>query len=256
MHLTASYRLLLCVAALFIAGCSSEFSADVALGEELNTTSTLAELRSRFTGSTVRIESDIVVAGRVTSSDRAGNFYRSLTIEQEGAAAEVMVGLDALHNDYPIGTKLYICLRDLAIGERLGVLQIGLMPTATSWYATDYLASKAQVDQHIVRSTDPIAELMPTTLRIEELTPIHCGRLIRIDKVQYVPDEEPAIWSGYRCFKDEDNHLIYTYVRTYADFADEPIPTTTGALVGILQYDPTGDGRYLIKLRDATDFIP
>ena len=35
MHLTASYRLLLCVAALFIAGCSPEFSADVALGEEL-----------------------------------------------------------------------------------------------------------------------------------------------------------------------------------------------------------------------------
>lgn len=253
-HVTIKY--LIISLSLWITACSNDYTESFPAGEELTTNSSLRELRAQFRGNTVRIESDIVIAGRVTSSDREGNFYRSLMIEQDGAAAEVMVGLDALHNDYPIGTKIYLRLRDLAVGERLGVLQIGHMPAPSSWYATDYLRSKADVDQHLIRSASPIAELYPTTLRIDELTPAHCGLLVRIEGVRFIPDVEPHTWSGYRCFADNKNALIYTYVRNYADFADEAIPSGFGSLVGILQYDETGAGKYIIKPRNAHDFIP
>ena len=85
----------------------------------------LADIRARFTGQPVVVEGDIRVAGRVTTSDRAGNFYRTLCIEDAGAALEVMVGLDHLHNDYPPGSLLLVRLRGLTLGEQFGVLQAG-----------------------------------------------------------------------------------------------------------------------------------
>ena len=72
----------------------------------------------------------------VTTSDRAGNFYRTLCIEQAGAALEVMVGLDHLHNDYPPGSRLMVRLRGLTLGLQYGVLQAGTRAEPGSGYAT------------------------------------------------------------------------------------------------------------------------
>ena len=103
----------------------------------------LADIRARFTGQPVVVEGDIRVAGRVTTSDRAGNFYRTLCIEDAGAALEVMVGLDHLHNDYPPGSLLLVRLRGLTLGEQFGVLQAGGPAEPGSGYATGFLGSKA-----------------------------------------------------------------------------------------------------------------
>ena len=81
------------LAALALGGCyDSAETPSVATNELPATTATLAELHRMYAGTTVRIESDIVVAGRVTSHDRAGNFYRSLVFEEEEGAAELMAG--------------------------------------------------------------------------------------------------------------------------------------------------------------------
>ena len=55
---------------------------------------------------------------------------------------------------------------------------------------------------------------------------------------------------------DSDDNTVYTYVRTYARFADTDVPVGTVSLTGILQYDAAGDGRYILKLRDESDCRP
>lgn len=251
----------LLAAILLITACSRSYDEPAAWGEEVATNATLADVAASYRGTTTLIEHDWIVSGRVTANDAAGNFYRSLMIEAEGTALELMAGIDHLHNDYPIGAKLYLQLRDLALGERLGVLQVGRMPDTNDGFPTDYIGSKAALDRHVIRSGEPLAELLPEAISLAELSPHMAGRLVRIEGLQWVAerDEEGAIinthWDGYQTFTDSSNNLIYTFVRTYADFAEERVPTERVSLVGILQYDDSNEGRYLIKLRDESDCV-
>lgn len=253
-------RWMISILLLLFTSCDAAYEMPSQHGEELVVNSTLGDLRTRYAGKATQIEEELIVSGRVTSSDRAGNFYRSLTIEAGEAAAELMVGLDHLHNDYPIGTKLYVRLQGLTVGEQHGIVQIGRAADPHSGFATDYLSSKASVDQHIIRSSDPIAEPMPATYRIEELRPEMAGRLIRIEQLTHHREEatEPITWGGEHVFTDATNNLIYIFVRTYADFSDRLIPAHLSALVGILQCSKGQDGsyRYQLKPRDEEDLVP
>ena len=77
---------------------------------------------------------------------------------------------------------------------------------------------------------------------------------MRIDRLIYRPEDlSGSTWSGYKRFADDEGAEIYTYVRTYARFADEEVPAGQVSLTGILQRDETGGGRYILKLRDETD---
>lgn len=114
---------LLLATLLSAGGCYDSHFSEAAGGAAAGEGNTpLSELRARYTGSPTLVEEDIRVVGYVTTSDRAGNFYRTLCIEQAGAALEVMVGLDHLHNDYPPGSRLMVRLRGLTLGLQYGVL--------------------------------------------------------------------------------------------------------------------------------------
>lgn len=220
-------------------------------------TATIASLHELLGEEPLPIRTNLVVAGRVTTSDRSGNFYRTLIVEEEGGAAlELMAGLDALHNDYPTGARLVLSLEGLALGRRFGVLQVGCEAAAGSSYPTDYLGSKAMLDRHVVRTADPLVTPQPRLHTLQTLHAALCGTLIRIEGLRLAPEEVTEnCWSGYRRFVDRQGDVLYTYVRTYADFAREELPVGECSLVGILQHDATGGGRWILKLRDATDCI-
>lgn len=143
---------LLLVTLLSAGGCYDSHFSEAAGGAAAGEGNTpLSELRARYTGRPTLVEEDIRVVGYVTTSDRAGNFYRTLCIEQAGAALEVMVGLDHLHNDYPPGSRLMVRLRGLTLGLQYGVLQAGTRAEPGSGYATGYLGSRPAADAAIVR---------------------------------------------------------------------------------------------------------
>lgn len=246
---------ILCLAALLSACYDSSFGEpEDAAGAEAVTT-TLRYLREVYAGETFLVTGDVVVAGRVTTSDAGGNFYRTLCIEDDGAALEIMAGLDQLHNDYPAGCRVVLRLQGLALGESRGVLQVGRMPQAGSGFVTDYIGgTKAAIDEAFVRDGEKLQTPRPALWALAELTPELCGTLVRIEGLHYAPEGlSPATWSGYKRFTDRDGAEIYTYVRAYADFADAEVPAGERSLTGILQYDPAGEGRYIIKLRDEND---
>lgn len=215
------------VAALLLTGCyDSRFGEPDDDGEGKPATETIAALRDRYAGTPFTVTGDIVVTGRVASCDRAENFYRTLCICDAEAGLEVMAGIDHLHNDFPVGSRVTLSLRGLAVAESRGVLQAGRPPAAGSGYATDYIGSRAALG----------------------------AVLVRIDGVRYTPEDlSAATWAGYKRFTDADGNAVYTYVRRYARFADAEVPAGTVSLTGILQYDAAGDGRYILKLRDEND---
>lgn len=253
-HLTA---LLFVSAALVQAGCyDSSFGEPGDDGREPVVNETIAGVRSRYAGTPFTITSDIVIAGTVTSSDAAENFYRTLCIEDAEAALEVMAGIDHLHNDFPIGCRVTLHLNGLTVGESRGVLQAGRPPAPGSGYATDYIGSRPALAAALVRNGETSTPLAPVLRKIPELTPALCGTLVRIDRLRYIPEDlSEATWTGYKQFTDADGHAVWTYVRPYARFAGEEVPAATVSLTGILQYDTSGDGRYILKLRDENDCL-
>ena len=230
------------VAALLLTGCyDSRFGEPDDDGEGKPATETIAALRDRYAGTPFTVTGDIVVTGRVASCDTE-------------AGLEVMAGIDHLHNDFPIGSRVTLSLRGLAVAESRGVLQAGRPPAAGSGYATDYIGSRAALGVVLVRSGEALAAPSPAPLAIPALTESRCGTLVRIDGVRYTPEDlSAATWAGYKRFTDADGNAVYTYVRRYARFADAEVPAGTVSLTGILQYDAAGDGRYILKLRDEND---
>ena len=154
------------VAALLLTGCyDSRFGEPDDDGEGKPATETIAALRDRYAGTPFTVTGDIVVTGRVASCDRAENFYRTLCICDAEAGLEVMAGIDHLHNGFPIGSRVTLSLRGLAIAESRGVLQAGRPPAAGSGYATDYIGSRAALGSVLVRSGEALAAPSPKTFR-------------------------------------------------------------------------------------------
>lgn len=251
-------------ALLLLAGCYDSAEAPADERRETTVNASLADLRRLYAGIPFEVTGEIVVAGHVTSSDEARNFYGSLVIEDEGAAVEIMTGTDRLFNRYPPGCRLAVRLQGLTLAEQSGVLQLGRKPAPGSGYATDYLGSQAAIDRYVVR-TGERAEPEACVVRCGALTPAMCGRLVRFERMRYAPDGlDGALWSGYRRFVDasvaddevtDETPAVYVLTRSHADWAGEPVPVRPLALTGILQYG-RADGRsgcYLLKPRSEHD---
>lgn len=211
----------------------------------------IAELCAAYAGETVPLGGGLVISGRVTTSDRAGNFRHSFALDDGTGGVEVMARLSDLHAIYPEGCTVAVSLDGLAMGESLGVKQIGLMPAEYGYYPTDHIPSRAELDMHVFRTWDGGAA-EPLETSAAELAAEMCGRLVRIAGLRC---ESGGTWAGYAVFADGAGVRIASYVSGYADFADTAIPGGEVSLTGILQYGRVNDEgeMFIIKLRDESD---
>ncbi len=108
------------------------------------------------------VDEDLWVRGRVTTSDKSGNFYKSFYIQDDaaGPGIEVKVGRTSLYNDYKAGQEIYISLDGLSVGEYgfktgnyggQGTIQIGLKDPEQSKYSTSYIENQFIINEHIFR---------------------------------------------------------------------------------------------------------
>lgn len=154
--------ILLSAAALLLGGCyDSDFRTKGSPSQPAAVTTTIARFNGALVVQTPVITGDIVLSGVVTTSDEAGNFYRTFCIEEAGAGLEVMAGIDQLHNDFPVGCRVTLHLRGLAAGRSRGVVQIGRDPAPGSGYTTDYIGSKPALDAHVERCDDALRQSSP-----------------------------------------------------------------------------------------------
>ena len=75
-------------------------------------------------------DKDYIIAGRVISSDEAGNVFKSLVIQDETAALAMSINSYNLYLKYRVGQEIVINLKGMYIGKYNGLQQLG-MP---EWY--------------------------------------------------------------------------------------------------------------------------
>lgn len=210
------------------------------------------------------IEEEIVVRGRVTSSDKSGNFYQTIVVEDNTAALEVLVGGYSLESQYPEGLLVALRLKGCATEYRHGVLCVGSKAESFESYSVDYLASKERRDEVVVRSLD-VEPITPAQRTIAELDASECGRLTTISSLDLIGSTsidtlsgeslDMARWSGYSTFVDPNNDTLVVYTSEYADYAEHTIPRGRVSLTGVVQHGKHPNNReyYQLKMRYEKD---
>lgn len=241
----------------FACGCGESFDPPAGSSDAPAPNIAAASLRSLYRGQSVLLQQELIVGGRVVSNDAAGNFYRTLTIDDGTGALELSIAEYNLHALYPPGCELTVSLQGCALGERNGVLQIGLPPETYDSHPTDYIASRVLLDRMIHR-TGRVLAVEPATCTVARLDETMCGRPIRIEGLEPLPDtgsDEPQTWAGYRLFTDAAGGLAVVYTSSYARFAARQIPQERCTLTGLLEYGsvPGYGKRFILRMRDEND---
>ncbi len=235
--------------------------------DDISTPTTTIESLKQMLGSAqcVVIKDDVVVQGRVTSSDEDGNFFRSLIIEDGSGAVEILIGQYNLYTAYPEGLKVSLKLKGCAMEYNYGVLRVGRKAHDYDSYNVTYISSQEEIDRIIECSLD-VAPIAPCRTTIAELSASDCGELIRIENLTLRHTTSidtlrgmtlsDATWQEYALFFDPNGDSIAVYTSTYAHFAKSNIPLTPISITGIQQHGRYDGGKecHQIKLRYATDY--
>ena len=172
--------------------------------QNLEVTHTIAELAAMYDIlNPMRIEDDIVIAGKVITTDQPGNFYKSFYIQDETGGMEIKVGRNGLYNEYKPGQTVYVLCNGLTLGMYgyksgdsygNGMTQIGV-EDPTGEYETAYLEVPILVDMHIVKGEygDPVEPIVLTESQLPARrgTLASCssiGKLVTLKNLKYADE--------------------------------------------------------------------
>jgi hypothetical protein len=208
---------------------------------------------------TVVIDNDIYIEGYVISSDKAGNFFETLVIQNkidahnpdEDPRLGFKINIDQrnLSDTYQIGQKVIVQLQGLTVGESSGVLTIG---RGDAVHITQIQASEYRT---IVKRTPNIATLIPKRVRLEDLTEADENTLIQLDAMQFNRFELGATYAsesfdkfdGLRVLESCDSGIqMVLKTSTFSDFKALPVPQGNGSIVGVYGRDFRDDFNVLV----------
>lgn len=171
---------------------------------EMKATHTISQLVSLYTEHQhpVLVTDDIIISGKVTTTDKPGNFYKSLYIQDETGGIEVKIGRNALYNDYQPGQTIFVKCQGLTLGEYgykplskygggCGMVQIGYSDE-TGEYETSYFENPLLIDNYVFKG-ELGPEVEPEVIEVSQLPhrmakqqdyPI-VGKLVTLKNLKY-----------------------------------------------------------------------
>ena len=185
---------------------------------EMTPNTTIAGLKAMYvkTGEPVYISGDVIIGGQVISSDKTGNFYRSLYIQDETGGIELKIGRSSLYDDYPPGQWVYVKCKGLTIGSYGGMVQVGYY-CENGGYETSYIDVPFMIAAHIYKGKrgEPLAPAVLTGAQASIAD--NFGRLVRFENTTYsnkifvilYDDAKPNSNSTY--LRDGGNYGITTW---------------------------------------------
>ncbi len=218
----------------------------------------IANLKAMYTGSPLRIEEDLIVEGYVVSSDASGNIYKTLYIQDapSNPTQGLSISVDATdtYTLYPFGSKVYIKLKDLWLGEYGGVVQVGDVGLDTE--SGEYEFGRipfVKIDTHLILGCE-IATITPLPITMSQMNANIVGALVSIEDVQV---KSEYICESFALSEQTSNRVVEdcsgntTILRNsgYASFQSLPMPSGKGTLIGVLS---AYNSDYQIYLNDHT----
>ena len=208
-------------------------------------------------------ESDQFVEGYVISSDKAGNFFEEVLIqdkvENPTFGIKVLVDVNPLFTSYEVGRKIYVRLQGLTIGIDNGVLTLGV----AAGDGLEKIPAPLQNTQ-ILRSS-VVGTLVPKVISLTELYDRNTNQYVTIQDAQFNRTEvlsnsltyaaEPTDeFDGERTLESCAGGQIVFSTSTFSDFKGLTMPSGRGTIVGILNKNFFGD-EYNFVINSPEDII-
>jgi len=227
----------------------------------LTANTTIQQVKDMYTfgGATV-IDTDVIIEGYVVSSDKSGNIYKSISIQDkpENPTAAIKISIDEsdLYTKYNVGRKIYVKLNGLAVGYSFGSIQIGQAVGTELGRISAF-----EVSKHIFRSCE-VATIIPKKVAISDLNDSMLEMLVELDNVQFREDEVGQSYANpdntetvnrvLQSFDANCNPQGEVIVRNsgFSNFKNQLIPEGKGSVVAIFSnyYED-----YQLYLRDTDD---
>ncbi len=153
----------------------------------MNPNTTIAEVKDMYKANgnkPITIKKNVIIGGRVTTSDKVGNLYKSLYIQDETAGIEIKIGKNGLYNEFKLGQWVYVDCNGLTVGDYNGMIQIGYSDP-TGEYETSYMEHQYIIDAHVFKGAygDPVEPKVITEADLKKKE--NLGRLVTIEDLTY-----------------------------------------------------------------------
>lgn len=269
-----AYMTLLAVGALSLTACQDDFDtpeipAPVAT-IEANTT--INEVKTRYWNDatnyidTIRLNDageHVVIAGRVISSDAAGNIYKSLVIQDETGALAMSINANSMYNKYRMGQEVVVDLTDMYIGKYNGLQQLGFPEEYQDTYEATFMPYEffemhsqlngnpepAKIDTLLVNSYSELST-SPEGLRKWQ------SQLVRFNNCHFEQGGQTTFTDGHKTTSNRtlilaDGNSIIVRTSGYSTFWGDVLPAGNGDVVGILSYFGTSGWQLLLNGRNG-----
>lgn len=212
-------------------------------------------------------ENPTYVTGYVVSSDAAGNFYKTLIVQDKAenptAGIKILINENTLTQTYTVGQKVYIKLDGLTVryddGEDdlytspennvPGVYTLGMLNNSS----LDNIPS-ALYRSYIVKSSE-VATIIPTLVTMDELAEKHINTIVKLENVQFEKSElgktfagEPTDeYQGLRTVFECNSELtLGLETSTFASFKSNKVSSRSGTITAIFAKNYSADAFVLI----------
>jgi len=226
--------------------------------ENLVANTTYAEVKNLYVDGTIQIQEDLIIEGSVVSSDRAGNFFSVLHFQDKPSNPEggfqIEIDLRDSHLFYPVGSKIFIRLKGLYLGQSKDVFKIGGTFTSFGNISVGRLPS-AVVGNHIFISCDGASTIEPKNLGIYDLEERFTNTLVRLQDIQILEEEIGLPFAREReeterTMVDCSGNEIILLNSGFSDFQSEVLSDGRGSITGVLLREKNN---YRLAIRDLED---
>lgn len=241
--------ILLLAAFLSMASCRNRDG-----GAEERREVSVSYLKSLYKGHPRLITEDYKITGNVVSSDRFGNFYKVLVIEDGTGGIEIKVDMKDLFKVYERGAEVEVSCKSLTLGAYGQLVQLGT--EAEGGYETGYIPEQ-QAGWHINVTGRKAGDLRPLLLEIDGIRPSHICRSVAFDNVRFTEAGGGAKWCEEgvdtdRTLMDAKGNTLIVRTSSHAEFAGYLLPEGNIYIEGVLSWF---NGKYQLKVIEARSAV-
>jgi hypothetical protein len=206
----------------------------------------IADLKTLYknSGKTVlTITEDYIISAIVTADDKSGNLYKEIVIQEEGtngAAIDLKIDRSSLYNDLPIGRRVFIKLKGMALGNYNNLIQLGGYDDTITVPGSHSLGSAAssQIGVSILKGSLGHT-IEPEVVTLSQLNDNYQYKLIKLEGAEFACAELGSTYADGINQQSADRTLTTlngsVTVRTsgYCNFATTKIAEGNGSLTAI-----------------------
>ncbi|MEC7264114.1 MAG: DUF5689 domain-containing protein [Bacteroidota bacterium] len=215
--------------------CNTDLTANISF----------VELDSLSTEEVVQIKDSLILEGYVISSDKTGNFFSTLFIQDKPSkptyGLQLEVDIRQSHLLYPEGGKVFLKLKDLYLVNKEGNIKLGSAFSSFGNLSIGRLPNQ-KVFEHVLIACDDQENVEPLLSTISALDTLPINTLIKLEGLEFVDEELGELMAVVaeeteRRLQDcEENELVLLN-SGYADFQAEILPEGNGSITGVLVRD-------------------